>query len=95
MKAKYDKRLRRLQKLRKRQWKDKGSAHKPKKPECLERDPFNCDSKDTQHFKQDVEIKLYYCRQSLVNNMDKISLVMLLFHARAKTWYYNIHVDIN
>ena len=59
-KAKYDKQLRRLLKLRKRQQNSKGSAHKPKKPERLGVDPFDSDPKDTQRFIQDVEIKLNY-----------------------------------
>jgi len=64
-KAKYDKRLRRLLKLRNRQRNSKGSAHKPKKPVRLGLDPFDGDPKDTQRVIQDVEIKLNYFRESL------------------------------
>jgi len=94
-KAKYDKRLRRLLKLRKRQRNRKGSAHKPRKPERLVVDPFDGDPKDTQRFIQDVEIKLKYFRESLVDDMDKISLVIPLLRAGGKKWYHSIHVDIN
>ena len=89
------KRLRPLLKLRKRQWKDKGSAHKPKRPERLGVDPFDSDPKDTQRFIQDVEIKQNYFRESLLDDMDKISLIIPLLRARAKKWYHSIHVDIN
>jgi len=94
-KAKYDKRLRRLLKLRKRQRNSKESAHKPKKPARLGVDPFDGDPKDTQRFIQDVEIKLNYFRESLEDDMDKISLVIPLLRAGAKKWYHSIHVDIN
>jgi len=93
--VKYDKWLRRLLKLRKRQRNSKGSAHKPKKPERLRVDPFDGDPKDTQRFLQDVEIKLNYFRESLVDDMDKISLVIPLLRAGAKKWYHSIHVYIN
>ena len=94
-KAKYDKRLRRLLKLRNRQWNSKGSAHKPKKPERLGVGPFDGEPKDTQRFIQDVEIKLNYFRESLVDHMDKISLVIPLLRAGAKKCYNSIHVYIN
>ena len=94
-KAKYDKRLRRLLKLCKRQRNSKGSAHKPKKPKRLGVDPCNGDPKDTQHLIQDVEIKLNYFRESLEDDMDKISLVIPLLRAGAKKWYHIIHVYIN
>jgi len=80
-KGKYDKRLRRLLKLRTRQRNSKSSAHKPKKPEHLGVDPFDGDTKDTQRFIQDVEIKLNYFRESLVDDMDKIRLVIPLLRA--------------
>jgi len=79
--AKYDKRLRRLLKLRKTQRNSKGSAHKPKKREPLGVDPLDGDPKDTQRFIQDVEIKLNYFRGSLVDDMDKISLPIPLLRA--------------
>jgi len=78
-----------------RQWNSKASAHKPKKPEPLGVDPFNGDPKDTQCFIQDVEIKLNYFRESLVDDVDKITLVIPLLHAGAKKWYKSIHVYIN
>ena len=95
-KAKYDQRLRRLRKLYKRQRNSKGSAYKPKKPERLGiLDRFDGYPKDTQHFIQDVKIKLNYLRESLVDDMDKISLVIPLVRAGAKKWYHSIHVYIN
>jgi len=94
-KAKYDKRLRRLLKLRRRQLNNKGSTHMPKRPERLGLDPFDGDPKDTQRFIQDVEIKLNYLRESLVHDMDKISLVIALLSVGAKKWYHSIHVYIN
>jgi len=87
--------LRQLLKLRKRQRNSKGSAHKPKKPERLGVDLFDGDTKDTQHGIQDVEIKLNYFRESLVDYMDNISLVIPLLCAGAKRWYPSIHVYIN
>jgi len=83
-KAKYDKRLGRLLKLRKRQRKDKRSAQKSNKSVRLGVDPFDGDPKDTQRFIQDVDIKLNYFRESLMDDMDKISLVIPLLRARAK-----------
>ena len=83
-KAKYEKQLRRLLKLCRRQRNNKGSAHTPKRPERLGQDPFDGDPKDTQCFIQDVEIKVNYFRESLVHDIDKISLVIALLGARAK-----------
>jgi len=94
-KAKYDKRLRRVLKLRKRQWNSKESTHKPKRPERLGAHPFDGNPKDTQRFIQDVEIKLNYFRESLVDDIDKIRLVIPLLRAGAKKWYHSIHVYIN
>jgi len=94
-KAKLDKQLSRLLKLRKRQRNSKGSAHIPKKPESLGVAPFDGDSEDTQRFIQDVEIKLNYFRESLVDNMDKIGFVIPLLRAGAKNWYHSIHIYIN
>jgi len=94
-KAKYDKQLRRLLQLRKRQRNNKGSVHKPKKPESLGVDPFDGDPKDTQRFIQDVEIKLNYFRESLEGDMDKIRLVIPLLRARAKKRHHSIHVYID
>jgi len=94
-KAKYDKWLRRFPKLRKRQRNSKASAYKPKKPKRLGVDAFDCDHKDSQCFIQDVEINLNYFRESLVDDMDKISLVIPLFRAGAKRWYHSIYVYIN
>jgi len=93
-KVMYDKRLRQLWKLRKRQRNSKGSAHKPKRPEGLGVDPFDSDPKDTPCFIQDVQIELKYFRESLVDDIDKISLVIPLVRARAKKWYYRIQVNI-
>ena len=75
-KAKYDKRLRQLLKLRKRQRNSKGPSHKPKKHERLGVDPFDGYPKDTQCFIQDVEIKPNYFRESLEDDMHKISVVI-------------------
>jgi len=94
-KVKYDKRLRRLLKLLKRHWKDKGSAHKPEKPERLGVGRFDGDPKDTQRFIKHLEIRLNYVRESLVDDMVKISLVILLLHTGDKKWYNSIHVYIN
>jgi len=94
-KVNYDKRLRRLLKLGKRQRNSKSSAHKPKKPECIGVDPFDGHPKDTHRFIQDVELKLNYFRESMVDDMDKISVVIPLLPARAKAWYHSIHVYIN
>jgi len=58
-------------------------------------DPFDGDSKDSQSFIQDVEIKLNHFRGSLVDDMHKISLVIPLLRAGAKKWYHSIHVYIN
>jgi len=82
-KVKYDKQLRRLLKLCKKP-NSKGSAHKPKKPERLGVAPFDGDPKDTQRFIQDVEIKLNNFRESLEDDMGKISLVIPLLRAGAK-----------
>jgi len=94
-KTKYDKRLRQILKLRKRQRYSKESAHKPKKPERLGVHPFYGDPKDTQHFIPDVEIKLNSFRESLMDHMNKISRVISLICAGAKKWYHSIHVYIN
>jgi hypothetical protein len=94
-KAKYDKRLKKLLKLRKGSRKEKKSSQKAKKPERLGVDPFEGDPKDTQRFIQDVEIKLNYFRDSLEDDMDKISLVIPLLRSAAKKWYHSIHVYIN
>jgi len=93
-KTKYDKGLRRLLKLRKRQRNSKGSAHKPKKLKRLGGDPCDGDPKDTQRFIQDVEIKLNYFREYLVDDMDKISHVTPLLRAGATKWYHSIHAYI-
>jgi len=93
--VKYDKRLRRLLTLRKRERNSKGSAHKPKRPEHLGVDPFDGEPKDFQRFIQGVEIKLNYFRESLVDDIDKISLVIPLLRAGAKEWYHSMHVYIN
>jgi len=78
----YDKLLGPLLKLCKEQ--SKGSAHKPKRPMQLLADTRDADSKDTQRFIQDVQIKLNYFKESLVDDMDKISNVIPLLHAGAK-----------
>ena len=61
----------------------------------MEIDPFDGSSTDTQHFIQDVEIKLTYFKDSLVDDMDKISLVIPLLQKAAKLWYQGIHSYIS
>jgi len=73
----------------------KKSSHRPKKPEKLGVDPFTRDPKDTQRFVHDVEIKLDYFRDSLVKEIDKVSLVIPLLRDTAKEWYNTIHPHIN
>jgi len=94
-KGNYHKWLRQLLKLRKRQRNSKGSAHLLKKPERLGVDPFDGDPKDTQRFIQDIEIKLSYFREFLVDDMDKISFVIPLLRTGAKEWYHSINIYIN
>ena len=64
--------------------KAKKSSHRHKKPEKLGVDPFTEDAKNTQRFVHDVESKLNYFRDSLVKEMDKVSLVIPLFRDTAK-----------
>jgi len=71
-------------KLCKRHGNSKGSAQKPKKLNRLRVDPFDSDPKDPQRFIQDVEIKLNYFRESLVDDMNKSSHVIPLLRAGAK-----------
>jgi len=75
--------------------KAKKSSHRPKKPEKLGVDPFTGDPKDTQGFVHDVEIKLDYFRDSLVKEIDKVSLVIPLLRDTAKEWYNAIHGHMN
>jgi len=77
-----------------RQQKDKRLAHKPKKADRLGVDPFDGNPEEIQRFIQDVEIKLNYFRESVVDDMDKISVVIPLLRAGAPNWYHSIHVHI-
>ena len=69
----------------------KSSSYRPKKPEKLGVEPFDGATTNTQRFIQDVEIKLNYFRDSLADDMDKISLVIPLLKGPAKRWYHGIH----
>jgi len=71
------------------------SSHQPKKPEKLAAETFTGDPMDTQRFVHDVEIKLDYFCDSLVKEIDKVSLVLPLLRDTAKEWYKAIHPDIN
>jgi len=51
--------------------------------------------KTYQRFVHDVEIKLDYFRDSLVKEIDKVSLVIPLLKDTAKEWYNAIHMHIN
>jgi len=53
-------------------------SHRPKKPKKLGVDPFTWDPKDTQRFVHAVEIKLDYFSDSLVQEIDKVSLLISL-----------------
>jgi len=75
--------------------KAKRLSHRPKKPEKLGLDPFTGDPKDTQRFVHDVEIKLDYFRDSLVKQIEKVSLLIPLLRDTAKEWYTAIHPHIN
>jgi len=75
--------------------KAKKLSHQPEKPEKLEVDPFTRNPKDTQHFVHDVKIKLDYICDSLVKEIDKVSLVIPLLKDTAKEWYKAIHLYIN
>jgi len=75
--------------------KAKKSSHWPKKPEKLGVDPFTGNPKDTQRFVHDLEIKLDYFHDSLVKEIDKVSLVIPLLRDTAKEWYNAIHPHIN
>ena len=83
-KRKYDKRYAKLLKLFKKAKRGKDSGPRQRKRERLGIDPFDGSSTDTQRFIQDVEIKLTYFKDSLVDNMDKISLVIPLVQKAAK-----------
>jgi len=94
-KDKYDRRYAALNKFIQEGHKAKKSSHRPKKPEKLGVDPFTGDPKDTQRFVHDVEIKLDYVRDSLVKEIDTVSLVIPLLRDTAKEWYNAIHPHIN
>ena len=82
-------------KLFKKAKRSKNSGPRQRKPEKLGIDPFDGSSTDTQRFIQDVEIKLTYFKDSLVDDMDKISLVIPLLQKAAKQWYQGIHTYIS
>jgi len=94
-KDKYDRRYAALNKFIQECHKAKKSSQRPKKPEKLGVDPFTGDPKDTQCFVHDVNIKLDYIRDSLVKEIDKVSLVIPLLRDTAKEWYNAIHPHIN
>jgi len=94
-KDKYDRRYAALNKFIQECHKAKKSSHRPKKPEKLGVDPFTGDPKDTQRFVHDVKIKLDSFRDSLVKEIDKVSLVIPLLRDTAKEWYNAIHPHIN
>jgi len=94
-KDKHDRRYAALNKFIPDCHKAKKSSHRPKKPEKLGVDPFTRDPKDTQRFVHDVEIKLDYFRDSLVKEINKVSLVIPLLRDTAKDWYNAIHPHIN
>jgi len=83
-KDKYDRRYAALNKFIQECYKAKKSSYRPKKPEKLGVDPFTGDPKDTQRFVHDVEIKLDYFCDSLVKEIDKVSLVIPLLRDTAK-----------
>ena len=94
-KDKYDRRYVAQNKFIQQCHKVKKSSHRSKKPEKLGVDPFTGDHKDTQRFVHDVEIKLDYFRNSLVKEIDKVSLVIPLLRDTAKEWDNAIHPNIN
>jgi len=94
-KDKYDRQYAALKKCIQECFKAKKSSHRPKKPEKLEVHSFTGNPKDTQRFVHDVEIKLDYFRDSLVKEIDKVSLVIPLLRDTAKQWYKAIYPDIN
>jgi len=83
-KDKYDRRYAALNKFIHESHKAKKSSHRPKKPEKLGVDHFTGDPKDTQRFVHDVEIKLDYFRDSLVKEIDNVSLIITLLRDTAK-----------
>jgi len=94
-KDKYNRRYAALNKFIEECHKAKKSSHRPKKPEKLGVDPFTGDPKDRQRFVHDVEIKLDYFRDSLVKEIDKVSLVIPLLRDTARERYNAIHPHIN
>ena len=94
-KRKYDRRYTKLLKLFKKAKRGKNSGPRQRKPEKLGIDPFDSSSTDTERFIQDVEIKLTYLKDSLVDDMDKICLVIPLLQKAAKQWYQGIHSYIS
>jgi len=94
-KDKYDRRYAALNTFIQECYKAKKSSHRPKKPEKLGVDPFTGDPKDTQRFVHDVVIKLDYLRDSLVKEIEKVSLVIPLLRDTAREWYNAIHPHIN
>ena len=83
-KRKYDRKYAKLLKLFKKDKRGKKSGPCQKKPEKLGVDPFDGSSTNTQRFIQDVEIKLNYFKDSLVDDKVKISLVIPLLKGAAK-----------
>jgi len=94
-KDKYDRQYPALNKFIQECHKAKKSSHRPKKPEQLGVDPLTGDPKDTQRFVHDVKIKLDYFRDSLVKEIDKVSLAIPLLRDMDKEWYNAIHPHIN
>ena len=94
-KDKYDRQYVALNKFIQECHKPKKSSHRPKKTEKLGVDPFTGDPKDTERFVPDVEIKLDYFRDSVVKEINKVSLVIPLLTDTAKELYNAIHPHIN
>jgi len=92
---KYDRRYAALNKVIQECDKAKKSSYRHKKPEKLGVDHFTGDPKDTQRFVHDGEIKLDYFRDSLVKEIDKVSLVIPLLRDTVKEWYNAIHPHMN
>jgi len=94
-KDKYNRQYATLNKFIPECHKAKKPSHRPKTLEKLRVDPFTVDSKDTQRFVHDVEIKVDYFRDSLVKEINKVSLVIPLLRGTAKEWYNAMHPHIN